>query len=292
MRRWLLSLVIFPGFTWGLQDLPQKLFANNNYKETIKALSEKTDGNSLKLLAKAYYKDQEHEKAFQTYLKALDTLPKKAPYQMGKEEEVFYREALQIYLDPHERDPTVVSLKLRDLYAGVLRLHPEYANLGYLIAISYANVDDYIHFFDIFFNSYAEVPDHYLGYKTLGLLHLKLYDRAKTVEDKKFEQEKVISNFKKAKILYPKDPSLYKMEIAFSLDKENSLQVNLKEIINKDIVVPRSDLSFYIDQLLAYGQNELAEEFIIKARKWYPYSRTLDSAKEMLQAKTDANKGK
>ena len=65
----------------------------------------------------------------------------------------------------------------------------------------------------------------------------------------------------------------------------------MKEIIDKNIVVPRSDLAFYIDQILAYGKLELGAKFIQKASSWYPYSRTLEKAKEIIQEKTKGKWG-
>lgn len=161
MRRWAFCFLIFPNFLCGDLEQAKKLFISGRYKETIKALDKKSDGESLKLRAEAYYKDQEHARAFEEYLKALDAIPKQAAYLMGEEEEVLYREALQIYLDPRERNSEALSLKLRDLYAGVWQLHPEYAHLGFLVAIAYANLGEYIQFFDTFYRSYMKDPEHF-----------------------------------------------------------------------------------------------------------------------------------
>ncbi len=285
-------LIAVPGY--GLSELSQeqirKMLDAGHYKKVIQTIDlekEKT-GESYELLAEAFYKDQEHGKAFEAFLKALELTDKnRSSYSMGKEEALLYDEALAVYLDTNVRDPATISLKIRDLYAGIWRLHPDYAELGYLVAIAYANLGEYTDFFEIFYRSYKKIPDHFLSYKTQGILHLKLYDRGKTPEEKELERPKVLYYFNKAKQIYPKDPSLYKMEIAFSLDKEQALETNLKEIIDRDIVIPRADLSFYIDQLFAYGENELVGELLVKARKWYPYSRTLDAAEDVLKSKTE-----
>lgn len=286
-------LVSVPGYL--LSDLPteqiRKMLESGHYKKVIKTIDLEKDksGDLYALLAEAYYKDQEHAKAYEAFLKALQLTKKdNAPPLMGKDEAFLYDEALKTYLDTTARDPVTISLKIRDQYAGIWRLHPEYAELGYLVAIAYANLGEYTDFFEIFYRSYKKIPDHFLAYKTQGILHLKLYDRGKTLEDKERERVQVLFYFNKAKELYPQDYSLYKMEIAFSQDKEQILETNLKEIIDRDIVIPRADLSFYIDQLFAYGKNELATEFLAKARKWYPYSRTLDAADDIIKSKKDA----
>lgn len=292
-------LVSAPGYL--LSDLPKeqiqqirKMLEAGHYKKVIKTIDLEKDksGDSYALLAEAYYKDQEHAKAFDAFLKALDLAKKEdASYVAGKEEVQLYSEALKVYLDTSVRDSEISSLKIRDLYAGIWRLHPEYGELGYLVAIAYANLGEYTDFFEIFYKSYKKNPDHYLAYKTQGILHIKLYDRGKTLEDKERERKSVLFYLNKAKALNHQDYSLYKMQIAFSQDKEQILETNLKEIIDRDIVIPRADLSFYIDLLFAYGKNELATEFLVKARKWYPYSRTLDAADEINQKKM-SNRGK
>lgn len=221
----------------------------------------------------------------ESYLKSLEAIPKNSAYQMGKDEEMLYNEALGIYLDPQAKDAASVSLKIRDLYAGTVRIHPDYASLGFLTALAYAELNDYSNFFSQFYRSYKLAPHHFLAYKTLGILHGKLFERARTAQEKERERKEAFESFKKAKELYPKDPSLYKMEISYSLDRKSALESNLKEMLAKDIVIPRSDLSFYIDQLLAYGQNNLADVFVAKAKKWYPYSHTLGAAEEILEEK-------
>ena len=288
-------LVAVPGYLLSVTSDPsqeqiRKMLESGHYKKVIKTIDLEKDksGDSYALLAEAYYKDQEHAKAYEAFLKALQLTKKdNASLPMGKEEALLYEDALKVYLDTTARDPVFTSLKIRDQYAGIWRLHPEYAGLGYLVAIAYANLGEYTDFFKIFYRSYKKIPDHFLAYKAQGILHLKLYDRGKTLEDKELERTQVLFYFNKAKELYPQDYSLYKMQIAFSQDKEHVLETNLKEIINRDIVIPRADLSFYIDQLFAYGKNELATEFLAKARKWYPYSRTLDAADDIIKSKKD-----
>jgi tetratricopeptide (TPR) repeat protein len=209
--------------------------------------------------------------------------PSLSEVEMTAEEKKLYDDALLLYLDPREKDKEQMSMKIRDRYAGTWRLHQDYAHLGYLVAIAYANLGDFSEFFEIFYKSYQKIPHHFLSYKTQGLLHIKLYDLARTPVEKEKERKLVFQSFKKAKSLYPNDSTLYKMEIAFSKDKEEALEMSLKEIIDKDIVIPRADLSFYFDLLLAHGKDELAQEFLVKAKKWYPYSRTLDAASEMIK---------
>lgn len=285
-------------FSQNLEEKALNRMNEKHYKEAIKTYQELIDGAQglkkgeyLKQLAKAYYGDQEHVKAFVAFLQALDALPleeeKKEPLPSSEEKKV-YAEALKIYLDPNERDPHILSLKLRDLYAGIYRLHPDYYQLGYIVAAAYANLFDFNKFFDIFFQSYQRLPHHYLAYKTKSILHIKLYERARTPEEKEKARESIVYYLEKAKIACPLDGSLYRLAIVFASEQDQvkAISSNVKEILKGSLIVPRSDLSFYFDQLLAHGMTNLATDFLAKARKWYPYSRTLDAAEEIIQEKT------
>lgn len=259
-----------------------------DYQTLLKDAPVEKKSGLLKELSIAYLLDQDLEKAFSTYLEALDTLsPPKEPYVMTENEERIYHDALKVYLDPRERDTHEIAIRIKDLYAGILRLHPEYYSLGFLVSIAYANLDKYEKFFEIFYPSYAKMPDHYLSYKTKSILNIKVFERAKTPEEKQAARGQILKNLQLAKEKYPIDPSLYRLQIVFAPQDEKLklLKENLSEIITHNMIVPRSDLSFYFDQLFTYGQIELAKEFLAKASGWYPYSRTLEAAKELLEEK-------
>lgn len=271
----------------------QRAFEKKDYsaavrlaKEWVNSASADEKGEAYKLLAESHYKDQEHEKAYTAFFKALESTPRpQALYQPVPEDQKMYGEALSIYLEPSQRDPGAVALQLRDLYGGIVRLHPDYLELGYMVAASYANLGDMERFFDLFYHSYQQIPDHYLSYKSQAILHVKLMERAKTQEEKNRQRGLVLQDLQLAKERYPKDTSIYRMQIAFANpeDREAILKRNLKEIIDQSIVIPRVDLSFYFDQLFAYREKELAQELLTKARGWYPYSRTLDSVNQLLE---------
>lgn len=277
----------------GPSQKAQRAFEKKDYSVAVKYAKEWVDtalpdekGEAYKLLAESYYKDQEHEKAYIAFFSALEnTPPPKSPYQPSPEDQKMYGEALSIYLEPSQRDPGAVALQLRDLYAGIVRLHPDYLELGYMVAASYANLGEMERFFDLFHHSYQKLPDHYLSYKSQAILHVKLMERARTSEEKDRQRSLVLRDLQLAKERYPKDTSIYRMQIAFANpdDREMILKRNLKEIIDQSIVIPRVDLSFYFDQLFAYRERELALELLNKARGWYPYSRTLDSVHQLLE---------
>lgn len=284
-----------------LEEKAEQKLSSKHYKEAIKAYtalaSEEVGikkGEILKQLAKAYSLDQEQVKAFETFLKALDAVSQENNLEIFSDDEKrIYDEALKIYLDPRERDSEALSLKLRDLYAGILRLNPKFFHLGYIVAISYANLSQFETFFDIFFRSYVKIPKHFLAHKVRAVLHIKLFERARTPEEKEKERKAILAELEKAKEAYPKDVSLYRMQIAFSQESEKGkiLEGNLKEMIREHMMIPRADLSFYFDLLFAYGQLDLAGELLTSSKAAYPYSRTLDAAGELLKEKTSQFRG-
>jgi len=262
-------------------------------KETIAELQQiidqqKEKGAHEKKLALAYYRDQDLERAFRTFLKALDDAEIVAPpAEMSHSEDILYREALKFYLNSRHDSPQEIAETLKTLYGNAVKLHPDYYHLGYLLALAYANLNHFDQFFDQFYNSYLHDPEHFLAYKTKAILHIKLHDMAKTPQDKEKERQEILKNLRLAKKRFPKDLSLYKMEIAFSEEKEKSEAVknSVKAFIEGNFIIPRTELPFYFDQLLAFGHLDLARQFLQKAREWYPYSRTLDAAQELINRK-------
>ncbi|MFV0339382.1 MAG: tetratricopeptide repeat protein [Parachlamydiaceae bacterium] len=294
MRYFVCCLLLFGALHSEELDVQAKrAFDRGRYKEAIElsqkliteAPQEKKAGYLVKL-AMAEYKDQEHGKAIETYLKAMNLTPKpKEPYKQSEEDAKLYKEALALYLNPRERDSKITALRIHEVYAGILRMHPEYVDLGFIVATSCANLDRFEEFFQVFYTSYTQNPDHYLAYKTRAILLIKLFERAKTIEEKNRERKRIEEALQQAKDRYPLDSSLYRLQIAYAPmeEKKEILRKNLNEIFAHSIVIPRSEMSFYFDQLFAYGEEDMAKKLLEKARGWYPYSRTLDAAKEMLE---------
>lgn len=260
-------------------------------KEIIAELEKQvaTDDNKglhLKNLAIEYYKDQNLEKAFTSYLLALENANKENAKPISEEEEHLYKEGLKVYLNPRN-SPQEVGHFLKSRYSDAMRDHASYYHLGYLVAIAFANLGQFDRFFNLFYDSYQKLPEHFLAYKTKAVLHIKLYERAKTPAEKEYERELILQNLAQAKKLYPQDFSLYKMEIVFSENsaQDDMLAKNVKELIKSNYAIPRTELPFYFDELFAHGQIQLAQELTKKAREWYPFSRTLDAAEEFISQK-------
>ena len=65
---------------------------------------------------------------------------------------------------------------------------------------------------------------------------------------------------------------------------------NLNRIIDEGIVIPRTDLEFYIQAGLTTGNLGVTERFITQAKQWYQYSRVIAAAEEVISRMKSARK--
>lgn len=235
-------------------------------------------------LAIIYYRDQEHERAFQVFLDALDDVIHDKQHQATSDEARLYSEALELYLEHGTASAQSTATKILQRYAPILDQEENYHLLRYILAAAYANLGRFEDFFDHFFTSYSFYPEHYMAKKTRAVLHIKLYERARTSLEREYQRNKILSHVLSAIEKYPQDHSLYKLMVAFSSEEDKKTYVNtyLNKIVENNIIIPRSEIPFYVQQCVETRQKELARRFIIKAREWYQYSRAIDIAERML----------
>jgi tetratricopeptide (TPR) repeat protein len=238
-------------------------------------------------LAITYYKDQEHEKAFKTFLEALDECPQEKYEGMTAEENTVYDLALKIYLQDAGLNPIETAVKIQDQFASTYKNNPHFHQLGYLLSVSNANTGDYTQFFKYFFNSYKYLPNHFLAYKSKAALHIKLFERALGDEQREKERQEIQNNVQKAIELEPHDTSLYRMALGFAPEnlKPGMLSNLLKKIIDKNIVIQRIDIPYYVEMAIAFEKYDEAQSFINKAKEWYSYSRVIVVAQQRLDEK-------
>lgn len=278
-------------------------FENCEYKKAIDAYQEllksadKESVSPLKVkLASAFYKDQDQEKAFTVFLEALETavLSAQSPSQITQEEQNLYKQGLEIYLHHNGMTSWEVAGKIRENYAETIRNHPDYHVLGYLVAASYANLEQFEQFFELFYRSYLHLPEHYMAYKTKAILHAKLLERSRTPVEREKQRLEILSNLSLAAKLNPHDTTLYKMILSITKesDKQNVVNIYLNKIIDDGIIIPRTDMMFYVEQAVKSKQLDLAQSFLNKARVWYPASRTIDQAQQYIYAQKFQEKGK
>lgn len=237
----------------------------------------------LKNLAIIYLKDQQQEKAFDTFLLSLDAI-KTQSIQVTQKDEDLYKQALAVYLDHKGQTPQKIASDIIKEYAPLLKLHSQDYQLAYLIALAYANKSQYDEFFNLFFDAYKYYPDHFLAYKTKAVLHIKLMERKRSEDDRKLQREAVLLNLNKALELNPQDVTLYKLLITFSFPhlKAEQVRLCLNKIMEENMIIPRSDVLFYVQQAIEVKDKALAQRFIDRAREWYQQSRIITAAQSYI----------
>lgn len=232
-------------------------------------------------LSRSYLRDQEEEKAFKTFLKAVD-LAQVEKIEMSSEETLLYNEALSKYLNNLPEEMEKVSVSLVEKYGPIVQEHPEYARLGLIVASAYANLKIYEPFFILFLKGYSCDPNHFLTHKALACIHVKLLERTKTEGDRLHEREIVLAELKKAQSANPQDFSLYRMEILFSPVKDRTERI--KGILNKILTLPmiptRKEALFFVELACETRDRELACKMVEKATKAFPDSRVIKQLKE------------
>lgn len=282
MRYLFLALAL----TLGSGDFDEAV-ERGEYKAAIKGYeglldqAARSDRSELFLkLAIAHLRDQEQERAFRAFLQALSDASPLAPSTPTAAEQAIYQEALDIYLKNTGRAAQKAAATLAQTYGAVIEAHPDYHLLAYLVALSLANTGCYEPFFKLFYSSCRHYPDHFLAFKTRALLHHKLMEYARDPVVVEKEKAQIWSNAQAAFAQNPRDISLHQMTISFAPadQKRNALLTSLNNIILNNMIVPRSDLLFFVKESGAVGEWTRAEQFLEKARSWYPESQILDSA--------------
>jgi hypothetical protein len=262
------------------------------YQELIK-ISSGMEKSELQIkLAQAYLKDQSQEKAFEIFIESLAPIAtleaKQIQNPTGKELELYNR-ALETYLKQTGLTSKETGQFLLQEYQPIVREHPDYLQLNFLIAAAHANLGSFDLFFKEFYSSYLQYPDHYMAYKTKAMLYVKLYEKEVDGENKKNLAHQIFNNTLLACEKYPQDSSLYKLLIAFSDDTIRSETITrlIRKLIDENIVVHRSEIHYYVKKAVEINQPALAQEFLNKAKGWYPQSRAIDAAENYLNTGGD-----
>jgi hypothetical protein len=82
----------------------------------------------------------------------------------------------------------------------------------------------------------------------------------------------------------PEDISLYKMLIctASAEEKKETVVFAIKTIIDSNVVIPRGDIPFYINEALLTDNVDLAEKLLERAKSWYQYSRIIQEMQRQI----------
>jgi hypothetical protein len=238
----------------------------------------------LALLSCLYVKDQKEELAFTTFLEALHCVPQASPIQLAGKEKQLFEKYLDLYI--HTPQPTQEQAEAFAQEIGpYLEKHPDYHFLRLLYACSFANRKQYDEFFCNFFSSYIHAPDTYLIPRTLAILHVKLFERARTCEEKNRLKKQIVSFLEQAVRLYDRDTTVYKLLLVFAPEesRKETYQEVLRKILLSGTIIPRSEISFYINCALAVEEYEKAEELLSKMKGWHGYSRAIEEMQNQVK---------
>lgn len=257
-------------------------------QKELSTVQPKDKGRLLVELAVLFLQDQDQEKAFQTFLEALSKTDLENDTIDTPEDNVLYQNALTIYFDHSEGSPKDKAKKIIESFQPLLERHQKAHLLAYLVALAHANLGSYREFFELFYNSYRFHPNHFLAYKTKAILHIKLFERARTETEREFQRKTVLENLEQASEKEPQDDMLYKLMISFSLKEKKQEQVRrcLNKILDANIIIPRGDILFFVQEAVDAGEQKLAKRLLEKARKWYQQSKIINSAQAYLDAHT------
>lgn len=223
-------------------------------------------------------RDQDQEKAFRTFLRALDEGKKIQATAPTEEERRLYNLALKVYLEG-AATPQETAVQILKTYSEAVQEHPEFFELSLVMATAYGNLGRFEEFFNIFYRACSACPDHYLAWKMKAVLHIKLFERCRNKEEREAERSAIRLNVQQALQKNSQDIGLYKLWLLFAEEqnKHRELVACLNKILDSPMIMTRSDLSFFAQQTLDARQFELTQRLIDKGRNWYPYSRCLDS---------------
>lgn len=257
------------------------------YRELATSAPQELKGEWLCRQALAAYRDQDDITAFTSFIEAIETIKLSNQPLISKEEQALCDEASKLYLDTSGMQPREIAAKLKLQYTQIANDHPNYYMLNFYVAIACANLGFFDEFFERFYRSYKALPDCYMAIKTRGVLHLKLFERLTDPVARDKQKELALRCLTIASEKNPADSSLYKMLVLFSApeQKNSALIHGMESIIEHSVVVSRTDVSFFVEEAVRLEQYELARRFIEKAKEWYPYSRVINAAEEILKKK-------
>jgi len=256
-------------------------------KSKISSLNGAEKSNKLVLLSLLYLKDQREEEAFKTFLAALTNLTHTEESRPSENEMRIFNEQLPLYLEALKRPPEEVANELETRLYPVLQAHPEYNQLRFLVAASFANKRKYADFFMHFYQAFKAAPKCYMAYKTLAICHIKLIEKARTEDQKETERQEIERNLRLAIDAYKQDSMLYKLLLVFYPKNSHKEQVRqvLELIMANGVAIDRNELPFYVMSALDANEHTLGERFLDKVTNSDQYSRTVEELRKVLKSK-------
>ncbi|MCH9633705.1 MAG: hypothetical protein S4CHLAM7_04380 [Chlamydiae bacterium] len=229
-----------------------------------------------------YVNDQEIEKGLKAFLKSIERSPKK---KMKTRFTEHYEHALQIFLKQQDDISQSQEKTLQEIYPNSYQTPKNDPGLGFVLAANHALVGDYSKFMRAFFDCYQKQSNHYMVYRVLGMVHLKLMKFGKTPQEKEVQKNFAFNYFKEALQLNPRDTILFRFTLLLvdPSERTNLLKENLNIILEEDTMLARVDLIQYVQEALVCGHGDLVQKLVNKAKLKYPSSRALDRADQYIE---------
>lgn len=236
--------------------------------------------------AKLLYADQQQIEAQEVFLEALKLYVVVDEDQAKDEEQRVFLSLLSDYEASIQTKEG--SEKFSRQIEEQLAKYPLYMSLEYYAAASLANRGQMNEFFDRFFHAFGHRTECFLRWKTIGVLHLRLYEASSSEARREHHRVEAVRWLKEAYSRQKADSAL-PVKILFVLrpsERGAFLQEVVAGLSAVEVPMRRSDCFTLIAQAIELGEGESAKLLIEKARTWYQYSRALDELSERLSSVT------
>lgn len=233
--------------------------------------------------AKLLYKDQKQKEAQEVFLQAVEKCQVRKDDALSPREAEVLQSLIPLYLAmARSSDETH---QFEEKVQEVLRNNPKFYSIKYFLASCAANRNDFVSFFDQFFEAYQERPQFYLAWKMQGVLHLRLFEASSEENARIRHREKAVEFLQKAFSLEPKDASLI-AKLVFLLpriEKKKFLEDVFHDLSQMNNPLQRSECIYLIQQALEVNSIEVAKRLIGKANIWYEYSRAIQELSKQIE---------
>ena len=249
----------------------------------VSGLSAASDAKGLVEKAKLLYADQQRIEAQEVFLEALQLIPAADTSEATADEQKLFLSLLPEYEDsiPSKEGSERFLHRVEEQIIS----HPSYASLEYSAAVSLANQGRMTEFFERFAGAFGRRTDCFLRWKTVGVLHVRLYEASSDETLRERHRTEAVRWLKEAYLRQRQDSAL-PVKILFVL-RPSERAAFLREIVSSvQTPMRRGDCFALIAQAFELGEKDLAKELIEKAHTWYQYSRALSEFSEQLRSDT------
>ena len=233
--------------------------------------------------AKVLYVNQQRVEALEVFLEALKSAPIGSKTVLSDDEQKVFLSLFPLY-EESIQSPELGS-RLSEQSKALLQAHPEYTSLRFYLATGLANQGKFVEFFDCFYSAFQARRDCFLSWKTIGVLHMRLFEASTSEEVRETHRREAAQCLRQAFALQPQDGALL-VKLVFILppvEKKLFLKTVANGLLALHVPICRRDCFFLIQQAIDVDEFLVAKQLIEIAGTWYQYSRGLQELSEQLQ---------